>query len=171
MKTLFNTVREFISGDWGADAPNAENPHDAYCIRAADVVPIETHDFGSIPMRYLSNRSFSQHQLRLGDIVIEKSGGSPTQSTGRVVFVSKSLIAAKPNLVCSNFCSAIRLKPEWDPYFVYQYWRQVYNTGVFFNYEGKTSGLKNLQLDVALKSIPIPVLDLPTQLRIAGIMA
>ena len=170
MKTLYDTVAEFISGDWGAEAKCADSPQSAYCIRAADVVPIETHDYSAIPERFVSQNSFTQRQLRKGDIVIEKSGGSPTQSTGRVVYISQSLLSAKRNIICSNFCTAIRIKPQWDPYFVYQYWRQVYNTGVFFNYEGKTSGLKNLQLEVALKSIPVPEIDLPTQLRIAGVL-
>ena len=170
MKTLYDTVAEFISGDWGAEAKCADSPQSACCIRAADVVPIETHDYSAIPERFVSQNSFTQRQLRKGDIVIEKSGGSPTQSTGRVVYISQSLLSAKRNIICSNFCTAIRIKPQWNPYFVYQYWRQVYNTGVFFNYEGKTSGLKNLQLEVALKSIPVPEIDLPTQLRIAGVM-
>ena len=170
MKTLFDTVAEFVSGDWGSDTESAETPSSAFCIRAADVAPIETHNYTTIPERHLAMRSFKLHRLKAGDIVIEKSGGSPTQSTGRVVYVSQSLLAARPNLVCSNFCAAIRLKNEWDPYFVYLYWRQVYNTGVFFNYEGKTSGLKNLQLEAAMKSIQIPEIDLPTQLRIAGVL-
>ena len=170
MKTLLDTVADFIGGDWGADAPSISTPILVYCIRAADIVPIEKHDITTIPHRYLTARSFAQHQLKEGDIIIEKSGGSPTQSTGRVVYVSHCLLAEREKLVCSNFCSVIRLKPEWNPYFIYQFWRKVYATGIFFNFEGKTSGLKNLQLETALKSIPIPEFDLPTQLRIAGII-
>ena len=170
MKTLYDTIAEFISGDWGCEAESDSATQSGYCIRAADIIPIETHDYSTIPQRFVSQSSFDQRHLIKGDIVIEKSGGSPTQSTGRAVYISQSLLSAKRNIICSNFCTAIRLKPEWNPYFIYQYWRQVYNSGVFFNYEGKTSGLKNLQLEVALKSIPIPEIDLPTQLRIAGIL-
>lgn len=93
--------------------------------------------------------------LQSGDIVVEKSGGSPTQSTGRVVFISESLIEAKGQIVCSNFCTVFRVKDGWNPYFVYQYWQYVYNAGVFFNFEGKTSGIKNLQIDNALSAIQI----------------
>jgi type I restriction enzyme S subunit len=171
MKTLFDTVAEFISGDWGNETRNDLESQSVFCIRGADIVPIESHDFSSIPERFISKSSFDQRRLICGDIVIEKSGGSPTQSTGRAVYISHSLFSERNNIVCSNFCTAIRIKPEWNSYFIYQYWRQVYNTGVFFNYEGKTSGLKNLQLEAALKSIPIPEIDLPTQLRIAAIIA
>ena len=103
MKTLYDTVAEFISGDWGAEAKCADSPQSAYCIRAADVVPIETHDYSAIPERFVSQNSFTQRQLRKGDIVIEKSGGSPTQSTGRVVYISQSLLSAKTRFLFSKY--------------------------------------------------------------------
>ena len=59
------------------------------------------------------------------------------------------------------------MKLGWNPYFVYQYWNHIYNNGVFFNFEGKTSGLKNLQLDNALKAIEIPDYTIEQQNRIA----
>ena len=155
MKILYDIIAEFISGDWGAESKSPAATQSAFCIRAADVVPIESNDFSAIPKRFVSCNSFSQRKLQEGDIVIEKSGGSPTQSTGRVVYISKPLLDAKQNIICSNFCAAIRLKPNWNPYFVYQYWRYIYSSGIFFKYEVKTSCLKNLVLVVALISIPI----------------
>ena len=67
----------------------------------------------------------------------------------------------------TNFCVAFRVKTGWNPYFVYQYWNHIYNNNIFFNFEGKTSGLKNLQLDNALKAIEIPDYTLEQQNRIA----
>jgi type I restriction enzyme S subunit len=109
--------------------------------------------------------------LKEGDLVIEKSGGSPTQSTGRVVYISKDLIENIGSIVCSNFCTAIRVKPEWNPLYVYYYWQNIYNRGVFFNFEGKTSGIKNLQLDNALSSIEIEYLPLEKQNKIVVILS
>ncbi len=96
-------------------------------------------------------------------MIVEKSGGSPTQSTGRVSYVSEALITEKRAVVCTNFCVAFRVKTGWNPYFVYQYWNHIYNNNIFFNFEGKTSGLKNLQLDNALKAIEIPDYTLEQQ--------
>ena len=73
----------------------------------------------------------------------------------------------KGNVVCSNFCNAIRLNEKWYPKFVYYYWQYIYNAGVFFNFEGKTSGLKNLQFDNALNTIDIPEFSLSQQKIIA----
>ena len=148
-------IETFISGDWGNEILTEETPNAVYCVRGADIVPISNNDLSNIPLRYISNKSLENRLLQSGDIVVEKSGGSPTQSTGRVIFISDELIKAKGHVVCSNFCTAFRVKEGWNPYFVYQYWQYVYNAGVFFNFEGKTSGLRNLQIDNALSSIPI----------------
>ena len=112
-------------------------------------------------------RSFQTRCLQEGDIIIEKSGGSPTQSTGRVVYVSKELLATKNNIVCSNFCTAFRVKKDWNAHYVFLYLQNVYNSGVFFNFEGKTSGLKNLMLDAAFKSIPIKKITIAEQTALA----
>lgn len=170
MKMLYDAIAEFVSGDWGEGKPSINCPLPVYCVRAADVIPIETQNFSSIPKRFVSQSSFEQRQLRVGDIVIEKSGGSPTQSTGRAIYISQSLMESKKNLICSNFCCAIRVNEAWDSFFIYQYWRQIYGANIFFNYEGKTSGIKNLQLERALKAIPLPIIDRPAQLLIAGIL-
>lgn len=156
---LRDIVETYISGDWGDEFQSSETPNAIYCVRGADIVPILNTTYGNIPKRYVSSRSLSNKILSIGDIVIEKSGGSPTQSTGRVVYISEELKSEKPNLLCSNFCVAIRIKNGWNPKFVFYYWQYIYNQGIFFNFEGKTSGLKNLQLDNALSSIMIP--DIP----------
>lgn len=155
---LKDIIEEYISGDWGNDAPTDDTPCAIYCVRGADIVPISNASFDAIPKRYISEKSEKSRILSCGDIVIEKSGGSPTQSTGRVVYISDKLIENKHNVVCSNFCCAVRIKKNWNPKSVYYYWQYVYNLGVFFNFEGKTSGLKNLQLENALAAIDIPEL-------------
>ena len=164
---LADVIDVFIAGDWGNESPSEETPNAVYCVRGADIVPISIGEFGDIPLRYVSDKSFEEKTLRAGDMIVEKSGGSPTQSTGRVSYVSEALIIEKGAVVCTNFCVAFRVKTGWNPYFVYQYWNHIYNNNIFFNFEGKTSGLKNLQLDNALKAIEIPDYTLEQQNRIA----
>ena len=164
---LSEIIDVFVTGDWGNESSSVENPHAVSCVRGADIVPIGNNEFGKIPLRYISDRSFQQRLLQVGDIVVEKSGGSPTQSTGRAVYISQPLLSARRNIVCSNFCVAFRVKHGWNPYFIYLYWRYLYNSGVFFNFEGKTSGIKNLQLDMALSTIEIEPYSIEEQIRIA----
>lgn len=168
---LADIIDTFISGDWGEESPTEDSPNAAYCVRGADIVPITNHNFTDIPQRYVCDRTKETKLLAAGDLVIEKSGGSPTQSTGRIVYVSEDLIKAKGNVVCSNFCTAFRVKAGWNPLYVYYYWQNIYNQGAFFNFEGKTSGIKNLQLDNALSAIDIEHLPLGKQNQIVASLA
>lgn len=168
---LADIIDTFISGDWGEESPTQDTPNAAYCVRGADIVPITNHNFTDIPQRYVCDRTKETKLLAAGDLVIEKSGGSPTQSTGRIVYVSEDLIKAKGNVVCSNFCTAFRVKAGWNPLYVYYFWQNVYNHGAFFNFEGKTSGIKNLQLDNALSAIDIEYLPLEKQNQIVASLA
>ena len=168
---LSDIIETFVSGDWGNESASAETPNAVFCVRGADIVPITNNDFSGIPQRYVSDKTVKTRLLHAGDIVVEKSGGSPTQSTGRVVFISEELIKEKGQVVCSNFCTAVRIKSGWNPYFVYQYWQNVYNAGVFFNFEGKTSGIKNLQIDNALSSIQIEHYPLSFQNQVSEVLS
>ena len=168
---LVDIIETFISGDWGEEAPTDDTPNAVYCVRGADIVPIRNHSIADIPQRYVCDRTQDNKLLSVGDLIIEKSGGSPTQSTGRIVYVSEDLIEKKRKVVCSNFCTAFRVKPEWNPLYIYYYWQNVYNNGAFFNFEGKTSGIKNLQLDNALSAIAIEYLPIEKQNKIVAALA
>ena len=168
---LCDIIETYISGDWGNDEPTEDALCPVSCIRGADIVPIYNSEYNNIPLRYISEKSLSNRALQEGDIVIEKSGGSPTQSTGRVVYISKELLEEKQDIVCSNFCAAFRIKPEWDAKYVYYYLQHIYDAGVFFNFEGKTSGLKNLIMDTAFKSITIKKIAIETQRSIATVLS
>ena len=126
--TISDIIETYISGDWGNDEPTEDASCPVSCIRGADIVPIYNSEYNNIPLRYISEKSLSNRALQEGDIVIEKSGGSPTQSTGRVVYISKELLEEKQDIVCSNFCAAFRIKPEWDAKYVYYYLQHVYPT-------------------------------------------
>ena len=159
-----------MSGDWGEETCSNETPCAVTCIRGADIIPISENDFSTLPIRYISQQSYSKKCLQVGDIIIEKSGGSPTQSTGRVSFVSQELLNNAGAVVCSNFCTAFRVKKGWNPLYIYYYLQFIYNLGAFFNFEGKTSGLKNLQLDAAFAAIPIENISESIQNNIVAIL-
>ena len=167
---IIDIIDQFISGDWGEEKYSDNTPYKVACIRGADISPIDNGDFTHIPTRFISKRSFEGKCLQAGDIVVEKSGGSPTQSTGRVAFISQNLIDSVGPVVCSNFCVAFRVTKKWNPLYIFYYLQFIYNKGVFFNFEGKTSGLKNLQLEAAYKAIPIENIDEVHQAQIVAIL-
>ena len=167
---LIDIIEVFIAGDWGEETYSKETPCAVTCVRGADIIPISEYDFSAIPVRYINQQAYAKKCLQVGDIIIEKSGGSPTQSTGRVSLVSQELLAHAGAVICSNFCTAFRVKKGWNPLYVYYYLQFIYNLGAFFNFEGKTSGIKNLQLDAAFAAIPIEDISESIQNNIVAIL-
>lgn len=137
------------------------NTEKVYCVRGADIPEVKIGNKGKMPTRYILPKNYSTKKLTEGDIVVEISGGSPTQSTGRCTAISESLLTRYDSgMVCTNFCKA--LKPI-DGYsmFIYYYWQYLYDKGVFFSYENGTTGIKNLDISGFLETEPIviPSLD------------
>ena len=167
---LIDIIEVFIAGDWGEETYSKETPCAVTCVRGADIIPISEYDFSAIPVRYINQQAYAKKCLQVGDIIIEKSGGSPTQSTWRVSLVSQELLDHAGAVICSNFCTAFRVKKGWNPLYVYYYLQFIYNLGAFFNFEGKTSGIKNLQLDAAFAAIPIEDISESIQNNIVAIL-
>lgn len=167
---ISDVVKSYISGDWGEDNNKNGTLIEVACVRGADINDVNDSKFDELPIRFVTASSLANRCLNEGDIVIEKSGGAPTQSTGRVAYISDKCKKAHSNIVCSNFCEAFSVKPEWDSRYIYYYLQFIYNAGVFFNFEGKTSGIHNLDIEQAFKSIPIQKIDIEEQRKISKIL-
>ncbi len=145
-------ILELKLGDWGSDEIK-DDLIETSCIRGADFENIIQKN-NELPLRFLKEQSFNEKRLLSGDLLIEISGGSPTQSTGRICYInSYTLKRFNNNLVSSNFCKAISLNNKERYIWFYYLWKSMYDSGVFFNFEGKTSGLKNLLFDDVINNI------------------
>lgn len=157
-KSFFNQlVSSQVSGDWGKESIINNHKHQIYCIRGTDFASINFSENSDIPVRYILEKNLDK-RLSYGDIIIEVSGGSPTQSTGRISYITNDLLNRfdKPVLV-SNFCKALRLKEPKDVFWFYHTWSRLYSSGVFFNFESKTTGIKNLMLDPVLTDLGVVI--------------
>lgn len=153
--TFSDLIEKTISGDWGKDKPSGNNTEMVYCIRGADIPEVRAGNKGKMPIRYILPKNFTSKQLVNGDIVVEISGGSPTQSTGRAAAISSSLLARyDKGMVCTNFCKALKPITGYSMY-VYHYWQYLYDRGVFFSYENGTTGIKNLDISGFIETEPI----------------
>lgn len=168
---LIDSIEQWIPGDWGNDQPSKEAPVAVHCIRSADITPIYQNTFQSAVVRYISSRSLTKCQLSEGDIIVEKSGGTNTCSTGRVIYVDKDMLSNNQPLVCSNFCTAFRIKEGWHPRYIYYYLRLIHSSGVFLNFEGKTSGIHNLLIDAAYNAIDLPDITYDEQCHIVDTLS
>ena len=155
--TFSNLIEKIISGDWGKDTPSGNSAEMVYCIRGADIPEVRAGNKGKMPIRYILPKNYAAKQLVDGDIVVEISGGSPTQSTGRAAVVSTALLERyDKGMVCTNFCKAIKPQKGYSMY-VYYYWQYLYNTGVFFSYENGTTGIKNLNINDLIEIEPVHI--------------
>ena len=154
-------VSSTLSGDWGKENPVGNYQKMVYCMRGADLPEITFGNKGKMPVRYILPKNFTNKQLTANNIVIEISGGSPTQSTGRCALITQSLLDRyECDMVCTNFCRAIKPKEGYSE-FIYYYWRYLYEHNVMFLYENGTTGIKNLDISSFLENekIIIPTLN------------
>lgn len=153
--TFRELIQSTLNGDWGKEAPTGNNTEKVYCIRGADIPEVKAGNKGKIPTRYILPKNLANKKLEAGDIVVEISGGSPTQSTGRCTAITQSLLDRyDSSMVCTNFCKAIKPKNGYS-LFVYYYWQYLYEKGVFFSYENGTTGIKNLDFTGFIETEPI----------------
>ena len=144
VKTIAKWIKNDKSGDWGKETEEGNYQLKVSCVRGADLNGLNGNGELKPRTRFILENN-SNKLLENHDLIVEISGGSPTQSTGRLAFITEETLQRFPNpLICSNFCKAFTLKEEKYLYnFVYQ-WNRIYDNGVLFGWEGKTSGIKNL---------------------------
>jgi len=153
--TFSDIIDTMIAGDWGKDSPIGNNTEMVYCIRGADIPDVKSGNKGKMPTRFILPKNYVAKHLVAGDVVVEISGGSPTQSTGRIASISQSLLDRyDKGMVCTNFCKAMKPKSGYSM-FVYYYWQYLYDKNVFFLYENGTTGIKNLDISGFIETEPI----------------
>lgn len=154
--TVFNDwIKNTKAGDWGKEIEEGNYTERVYCIRGADINGINGKGEVKAPERFILKNNSSK-KLMPNDFVVEISGGSPVQSTGRIALITESTLERfDKDIICSNFCKAVSIKDEKYIYNFKQEWQRLYDAGVFFGFEGKTSGIKNFLFESFMNSYSI----------------
>ncbi len=155
---FFNDIiQTTLSGDWGQETPKGNYISEVYCIRGADIPDIKCGDKGKLPTRYILEKNLKNKKLSENDLVVEISGGSPTQSTGRICLITRALLdRLGKDVICTNFCRALKPIPDYS-FFIYLYWQYLYNNNTMFSYENGTTGIKNLNITDFINKEPITI--------------
>jgi type I restriction enzyme S subunit len=144
-------IESTLCGDWGKESEQGNYTEEVACIRGADIPEIAIGKRGKPPVRFILKKNLEKKQLSKDQIVIEISGGSPTQSTGRTALITNELIQAYKNpLICTNFCRVLSLKKKEYSTFVYSLMQYLYRKSIFFLYENGTTGIKNLDTGMSI---------------------
>lgn len=166
---LVDLVDDSIGGLWGSvPESNKSDEVDVLVVRGADFRNWSTRRAADAAPRRIPARALERRQLRLGDLVVEVSGGGPAQPVGRTLVIDEEALAGAVNpLICSNFCRKLRLRPDVNPYFVKLHLDRLYASGHTDRFQTSTTNIRNLQVDDFLNGTPVPLPDATTQAAVA----
>lgn len=157
VKELGSWIEKDKSGDWGKEEREGNYTERVYCLRGADLNGLNGKGEVKAPERFILEKN-AHKMLDSHDLIVEISGGSPTQSTGRMAYITDGTLERfDAPVICSNFCKAVTLKDEKSLYNFAFEWNKAYDHGVLFGYEGKTSGIKNLLFESFVTSYYTPI--------------
>lgn len=149
-------ILQALGGDYGKETIINEYSEQTICLRGTDLHEMRISIPSKAPIRFLKKSKLLKCELQEGDIVIEISGGTENQSTGRVAYIDKSVLENfKSPLTCVNFCKIIRLLDVSNVYFIYSIFDFLYKRKVLFNWENGTTGIKNLDFKGLVTSLDI----------------
>jgi len=158
---LNNVIHKPISGEWG------EEGNEVFVLRTTNFTNDGRIDLNDVVKRSVPRTKIEAKKLRKGDTILEKSGGSPSQPVGRVVYFD---LNGGAEYLCNNFTSVIRPKENIDPKYLFWFLFNNHVSKKTLRYQNKTTGIINLQTDRYLNELDIPLPPLPTQQKIAAIL-
>lgn len=155
---LQELISETLGGEWGKENSEGRYVESIKCIRGTDIPNIAKSYYDDVPVRYVQKKHITDKQVKANDIIVEISGGSPIQSTGRICFISNDILTdLEAPVLCTNFCRIVRLKDSQYAEYIYYYLLLLYSRGYFFNLENNTTGIKNLIFKSFAHSIKVPI--------------
>lgn len=143
-------ICESINGLWTGKNPPFVN---IGVIRNTNFTKSCTLDISNIFYTNVEKKAFNKRKLKLGDIIVEKSGGSEKQPVGRPV-----LFNLGGPFSFSNFTATLRLTdPNISSAFLHKVLSSFYFFGRTRKMQKRTTGLFNLNWKLYLNQlIPVP---------------
>lgn len=162
---LDSVVTFSIGGLWGS------KPNDA-AVGAPTVAVMRGADYrnwadaraSGAAIRSVSLKAAETRRLEVGDLVVEISGGGPTQPVGRVVVIDEpALRSTTLPLIHSNFCRRLVLHRGVNPWFVYYQLLHKYLAGDTERFQTATTNIRNLNFTKYLSETFLTVAPLAEQ--------
>ena len=146
-------VESQYAGEWGDESyfPNAN------VIRATEIKNDGEINYSTAVKRKIDPQQLERKKLHCGDILVEGSGGSPTQPVGRIAYFNKN---SDENFICSNFFRVIRLKSNINSKYIFWLLHYIYFQPIIMRFQQQTTGLINfkfqeyLDLEISVPSSP-----------------
>lgn len=150
-----------IGGDWGDESPNDKNDTRVAIIRGTDIPDLQCGAANRVPVRYTSSKKLSTRKLQDGDLVLEVSGGSKDQPTGRALYLTDQLLGQFDCPVePASFCRLLRPINRDIGVLLAQQLTYIYSIGKTWEYQNQSTGIANFQtvhfLASELVAVPSP---------------
>ena len=152
-----------LPGEWGR-AGDAESGTPV--LRSTNFRNDGSIDFSDIAYRTIQPSRLTKRRVVNGTLLIEKSGGSPTQPAGRVVFCDRDF-----NGTASNFIEVVNVKHDFISQYVAYLLFHLYESGLALKYQQQTTGIINFKLNQYVEEqVNLPS-EKPEQAKIAEILS
>ena len=146
VRTFGTLLDDVIGGDWGKEAPDGVHTEPVSIIRGTDLPSLLNGGIGSVPLRYTTKKKAERRRLMSGDIVIEVSGGSPTQPTGRSMIITQDVLDRfKGIVVCASFCRRFRPHGWREALIASWHLDFIHSIGKMWYYQLQSTGIANFQ--------------------------
>ncbi|WP_439880736.1 restriction endonuclease subunit S [Pontibacter sp. MBLB2868] len=139
-------IKTSVPGEWGSEPIGDEL--DFIVLRSTNFTNKGIVNAKDIVLRNIPASKISSRKLNKGDILLEKSGGSPDQPVGRVVYFEEG----SGNYTCSNFIQRLEPIDEVDSRYLFYTLFQNYQELKVLKYQQQTTGLINFKLEDYLSS-------------------
>ncbi|MCD5408065.1 restriction endonuclease subunit S, partial [Candidatus Bipolaricaulota bacterium] len=167
---LGDAIAEITTGDWG-QSTEATGFVKCLVLRGTDFANAEQGEISAVPVRFIKASRLQKRRLAPGDLLVELSGGSKDQPTGRIMLITSDLLKSSGQpVVFTNFVKRLRLKNTIRSDYFRLYWEFIYRKGCTRIYEKRTTGIRNFKLKDFLKNEYIPLPPLPEQRAIARVL-
>ncbi|TVL33706.1 restriction endonuclease subunit S [Shewanella algae] len=142
-----------IGGDWGKEEPDEKHTEEVRIVRGTDIPKLHGGAIESVPVRYVESKKLKTRKLERGDIVIEVSGGSKDQPTGRSLFISDNILKrlelpSEP----ASFCRRFNPKSYEIGLLLAVHFQLMYQAGKTWEYQNQSTGISNFQTKYFLEA-------------------
>ena len=139
-------LSQTIGGDWGSEEPTEVNDAKVAIIRGTDIPDLQSGAKSRVPVRYTSQKKLATRKLEDGDIVLEVSGGSKDQPTGRALYLTNAILnqfdcPVEP----ASFCRLLRPNTQELGVLLGQHLTYIYAEGKTWEYQNQSTGIANFQ--------------------------
>jgi type I restriction enzyme S subunit len=142
-----------IGGDWGKEVIDEKHTENVRIIRGTDFNNLLKGNDSAVPTRFVEAKKLKTRKLESNDIIIEVSGGSPTQPTGRSMRISENVLdlLALP-VEPASFCRLFRPASAEVSTLLSHHLTRLYNEGGTWKYQNQSTGISNFQTKYFLEN-------------------